>query len=265
MNEKKDFNHLLTTVIITDRFDARFWKAFNSVQWSPLLILIDPDAESKDKSKINAHISKIKDKYPQAQTVIGNLKAEDFSEVRDYALTFVKTDWTFFLDSDEWIDENLKDAIIQAILGHQSLDAYAVYRQDYFLGKPLQYGEPASVKLVRLGKTKKGQWQGKVHETWEFSSPVGELTSFLHHEPHTSLSEFISKINTYTTLVAEERIENSLHTSLWEMLSFPIGKFLQNYFLRSGWRDGGRGFIYALMMSFHSFFVRVKMWEMQTK
>jgi len=42
-------------------------------------------------------------------------------------------------------------------------------------------------------------------------------------------------------------------------------KFIQNYFLRLGFLDGTAGLISAVMMSFHSFLARGKMWELGKK
>lgn len=45
---------------------------------------------------------------------------------------------------------------------------------------------------------------------------------------------------------------------LVEMILFPVGKFVWNYFFRLGFLDGMEGFIHAGMMSGHSFLVRAK-------
>lgn len=252
-------NDLLTTVILVHQFDDRLIRSLKSIAWSDVLIILDSNVAEKERTELKKQINK---HHPAAQIVQApQSKEQNFSQVRNFAVSTVTTDWTLFVDSDEWVSSELQDEIMTTI-ANTDCQAFQLKRQDFFGGEPLQFGETATVKLVRLGKTSQGTWVNTVHEEWQFKGKVGELKAPLFHEPHQTITSFITKINTYSRLVAHQRTTENQTVSVLEMISFPVGKFFQNYFWRQGFRDGWRGLIYAVMMSLHSFFVRVHMWEM---
>lgn len=249
----------LTTVIVTHRQDDRFFRSLKSVSWTKVIVLID-ESQFSSKKSLDLFKKQIKSQHDDVEIIVIS-KLNSFSVARNSTMKWIETDWTLYLDSDEWVSSELKKEIIDA-LSQTEVDGFFIPRRDYFKGKQLKFGETASISLLRLGKTHQGRWKGLVHEEWEIKGKTAKLNHSLYHEPHVSLEEFINKINTYTTLVAKERIEKKQYTSLLEMIAFPLLKFTQNYILRMGFRDGWPGLSYAFIMSLHSFFVRVKMWEM---
>ena len=131
--------------------------------------------------------------------------------------------------------------------------------------KELRHGETANVKFLRLAKRNAGQWEGFVHEEWQVKGQIGQLKNPLLHYPHQTIKEFLADINFYTTLRAEELYQRGIKTRFWQIILYPKAKFMRNYFLKLGFLDGIRGFLIAMMMSFHSFFVRGKLWMLWQK
>ena len=129
----------------------------------------------------------------------------------------------------------------------------------------LNHGESGNIKLLRFGKKHSGVWVGKVHEEWQVDGKKGELGSFLLHYPHQTLNEFLTEINFYSTLRANELYEKKITVSYLDLLKYPVAKFLLNYFLKLGFLDKMEGLMFALMMSFHSFLVRGKLWLLWQK
>ncbi len=181
----------------------------------------------------------------------------DFSLARNNLMKKAKTDWVLFLDSDEKISDNLKTEIKKAIKNDSY--NYQLKRIDYFLGKKLKFGETSRIRLARLIQPKTGEWQGKVHEEFVSKLPLKTLKNPLIHQRKMNLTQFIDKINYYTTLRSEE-IDRF---SLLKLFIYPPLKFIHNYFIRLGFLDGCHGFIMAWMMSFHSTLVRLKTYEHQ--
>ncbi len=251
----------LTAAIIAHKLDQKLWKAMESVSWCPIILVIDTSA-IKNKKDLKEFREKAKNTFSEIDIYEHATKVNHFSVMRNSALRHIDTTWTLFLDSDEWVTSELKNEILSAI-SKSTVEAFRIPRTDFFLGKEMLHGETASISLIRLGQTHKGMWKGSAHEVWSFDGEVGDISSAIHHEPHDSIGEFIGKVNAYTSILAEEKNEKGQTTSIFEMITYPIGKFLQNFFLKLGFLDGWRGLIYALLMSFHSFFMRVKLWEMQ--
>ncbi|MEK7523386.1 MAG: hypothetical protein AAB569_07385, partial [Patescibacteria group bacterium] len=117
----------------------------------------------------------------------------------------------------------------------------------------------------RLVKKNSGTWMGTVHEVFHTANEVGQLNGYLNHYPHPTLKEFINDINYYSSIRAEELFNRQTKTNIFKIIFFPFGKFIYNYFLNFGFLDGPAGFTYAFMMSFHSFLVKSKLYQLTNK
>ncbi|PIZ47679.1 glycosyl transferase, partial [Candidatus Woesebacteria bacterium CG_4_10_14_0_2_um_filter_39_14] len=80
-----------------------------------------------------------------------------------------------------------------------------------------------------------------------------------------TLSEFIEHVNRFSTLHAQILFKEGIKPSLFRIIANPLAKFIQNYIFRLGFLDGTPGIIVALMMSFHSFLARAKLYQLWRK
>lgn len=185
---------------------------------------------------------------------------KDFALERNKLLSSAKTDWVLFLDSDEVISSELQEELKETLesKNEEYYSAYQIRRQDTFLNKALQHGETGHAYFVRLAKRDWGLWEGVVHEKWQGSGLVGTLKNPIIHSPHRSLSVFVDKINNYSSLAAKERYDRGQHSNFFHITSYPLAKFVQNYFFRLGFLDGVPGLIHAIMMSWHSYLTHTK-------
>lgn len=186
----------------------------------------------------------------------------NFAEQRNFAVTLARGEWILFLDADEQVTKALATEIKQT-LDNASDDvmAYLVKRRDYFWGQKIRFGETwkaASKGIVRLLRANKGRWTGAVHEVFASEGKVERLTNFIDHYPHQSVKEFVSDINSYSSIRAKEFVSTGVKVRLWQIIIYPVGKFIYTYFLLLGFLDGPAGFAYSFMMSFHSFLARTK-------
>jgi len=237
----------LTIIIITHRNDAEFEQALRSAQCASEVLVVNTDPK--------IHLSAFEKKYH-----FNEVKWEDeldFSAIRNFAKQLVKTSWSFWLDSDEIISDDLQREI-GAVISMHRYDAFKVIRRDFFHGKMLKHGEVGNMRLLRLIKTDKVDWRGKVHEIAIEPGSIGVLEQPLFHYPHSDLSTFLKKINVYTSLAVEEESKKVI---VLKTVWYPAGKFIQNYILKLGCLDGFEGICYAFMMSLHSLTRRVKEYE----
>jgi hypothetical protein len=144
------------------------------------------------------------------------------------------------------------------------IGAYYIRRRDFFLGKELRFGETQKVRnkgIIRLVKKNSGEWMGNVHEVFYTAARTSLMDGYITHYPHPSVKDFLNDINTYSSLRAKELYNHGKKTSILEIILYPFAKFLLNYFLYLGFLDGAIGFMYAFIMSFHSFLVRAKLYQ----
>lgn len=195
----------------------------------------------------------------------------DFASARNKELAKAKTEWVLFLDSDESLTPELESEIKQAISSNQ-YDAYYLRRLDTFLGTELRHGETGSTKLIRLARKQYGKWERPVHEVWVSKNSsrsqlakIGDLKYPILHNSHPDISSFLSKINLYSSLEAQFRKDQDIHSNIWKIALFPIGKFKLNYLFKLGFLDGVPGLIMAMMMSFHSYLTWTKLFLLWRK
>lgn len=172
----------------------------------------------------------------------------DFAAERNVLLKKSKSEWVLFLDMDETISKDLEKEIDN--LDPKDEVGFVIKRKIIFLGKEI--GED---KVLRLGKRGAGKWQRAVHETWQMKGKTGELGSYIIHNTADNLHCYIEKINNYSTIHATENMKEGKNSNLGKIIFFPKIKFLQNFIL-------GRGFVFGMLQSFHSFLGWVKIWEL---
>lgn len=196
--------------------------------------------------------------------VVSHSLVNDFSSQRNLGQSLAKGDWILFIDADERVDKRLQNDIKKAVQ-QKNVQGYYLKRRDYLWGKPLFHGESGYREIVRLAKKNSAQWVGNVHEEWKVKGQIGVLHHYLLHYPHQDIVEFLHEVNYYTTIRAQELMKQGVQVNWWDIILYPKVKFFQNYFIRLGFLDGVRGLVVAIIMSFHSFLVRGKVWELQKK
>lgn len=245
----------LSTVILTSNEEDNISRCLKSVIWCRDIILID---NSTDKTVEIARKIVPKNNL----TIYRDNEQGDFSYLRNLGLQKAKCDWVMFLDADEEITKNLSREIIQQTQKN-NCQGYFIRRQDYFLGKFLKHGETGKLKLLKLGRKNAGFWKRAVHEVWDIPGETGELKYPLLHFPHPTVSEFIFRVNRWTNLNAEAFHRQGKKAGFMTIIIYPIGKFISNYFIKLGFLDGMQGFFFAVIMSFHSFLTRAKLYFLQ--
>lgn len=227
-------------------------RCLTSVLWCDEIIVIDNSTDETTtlaKNTVPAEKLRI---YPMTDT--------DFSVLRNKGLQIASSDWVLFIDADEEVSDALRKEITQQLLV-TTVDAFSIERQDFFLGKWLKHGE-ARQRFVKLGKKTVGVWQRRVHEKWLINN-VGKLQNPLLHYPHPTVGEFLSRINRWTDLDAQEFYVQGKRSAFIQIISYPLAKFIRNYFIKFGFKDGMPGLIMAIMMSFHSFLTRSKLYFLE--
>lgn len=245
---------MISTVVITKNEEKNIEKCLESIKWSDEIIIIDDNSSDKTIEIAKRYKANI---YKHSLN-------EDFSQQRNFGLSKAKNDWVLFVDSDEVISDALAFEISSAIqLKDQNLRDYCgfyIKRVDFIWGKELKYGETGNIKLLRLAKKDSGIWIGNAHEKWKIKGLVGTLVNPIQHFPHKTLAEFLKEINFYTDIKTQELIYKKNKIFFIQILLFPLGKFLLNYLFKRGFLDGIHGLVFAIVMSFHSFLLRSKLW-----
>ncbi len=257
----------ISAVILTKNEEKDICDCLESLEFCTEIIIIDD--YSTDRTL--AEIQKLKVKSPNYKSKVKIIERElkgDFAAQRNFGMKQVVGDWILFVDADERVTEKLKNDIAHAVgADHRSaraVNAFYIKRRDFWWGRELRYGETAKARnkgIVRLVKKDSGIFLGDVHEVFYTAANVGMLDGYLNHYPHPTVKDFLEDINKYSTIRARELYDQGKTANLFQIIFYPLIKFKLNYFMYGGFLDGPAGFAYSFFMSFHSFLVRVKLYQ----
>lgn len=250
----------ISAIILTRNEEKNIEGCINSLLWCDEIIIIDDYSEDETVKRIR-----------NKKIIVFERKLNgNFSEQRNFGLEKAKSGWVLFVDADERISDALSSEIKSKLhpypIGTKSeIQGYYIKRKDYFLGQFLHHGETGNIRLLRLAKKDSGTWSGSVHETWNIRGGTETFCNPIIHYPHHSISSFLTRINYYTDILAHTWQREGRRIHFWSIVLYPKGKFIQNYIFRLGFLDGVPGLIMAIMMSFHSFAARGKLWLLQNE
>ena len=247
---------MISVIVLTKNEEKNIVDCLESLSWCNEILIIDDNSEDRA-----LEIAK-----KMGAKVFTRSLNNDFSAQRNFGLEKASGDWILFVDADERVIPSLREEIIQLTNNPiNQYNGYYIKRNDFMWGRKLRYGETWNIELIRLARKNKGNWEGRVHEEWKIKGKIGKLKNHLDHYPHPTISEFLADVNFYTDLRSKELFEKGVKSDFISILFYPCAKFISNYFLKLGILDGMQGLIFALMMSFHSFLTRGKLWTLQNK
>ena len=279
----------LTAIILTKNEEKNIERCLKSVDFCDEVIVVDDFSEDKTVELVNKvfKVHKVDKDYKVFQRKLNN----DFAMQRNFAMEKASGEWVLFIDADEEVTQELKNEISRVILNsflraqdysliqdlnqipnqvRNDIGAYYLKRRDFWWGRELNYGETSKVRqvgLIRLIRKNSGKWEGKVHEEFRIKNSelkINLLNNFINHYPHQNVKEFLEEINFYSTLRAREMRGQGKNSNIFEIIFYPLLKFLLTYIIKLGFLDGSAGFAYAFFMSFHSFLVRAKLYRHKT-
>jgi glycosyltransferase involved in cell wall biosynthesis len=247
----------VSVIILTKNEEKNILDCLETVIWADQIIIIDDNSEDRTLEIVNnLQVKNIE--------IIQRELRDNFSEQRNHALTLVKHEWVLFVDADERVTEELRHEINDFVIEERNNSKYKgmyIKRRDVLWGKLLKHGEVGSTSLLRFAKADSGKWTGTVHEVWNVIDGETEVfENYILHFPHQTISDFLQELNYYTSLRAKELFEKKQSASILQIIFYPKAKFFVNFVLKLGFLDGIEGLIFAIMMSFHSFLVRAKLW-----
>ena len=252
----------ISAVILTKDEQENIAACLGSLKWCDEVIVLDDFSEDNTV------------KISRGRGVVVNRRrlADNFASQRNFALEKAKGEWVLFVDADEVITSSLAKEIVRRLKENSSYSGFYLPRRSIFVGKELSFSDKpvwdwsiGPIYLLRLAKRNSGLWQGKVHEQWQVKGKIGKLKNPLLHYSFPDITTALKKINQYSSIRAEELFEKGERTSFFQIIFYPKGKFLKNFFWHQGFRDGTRGLVFCFLMSLHSFLVRGKLWQLQGK
>jgi len=239
----------LSVVIITKDEEKNIGDALESVKDFEDIVVVD--SFSKDRTV------EICRKYTER---VFQHEWQGYARQKQTAVDYARKQWVLILDSDERITSSLRSEIIAAI-GNSTHNGFYVPRKNFFLGKWIKHSGWWPDYALRLFKKDVSYVEPReVHEKVIVSGSTGYMKEPLEHYTYRTLSDYMKKMEIYSTLAAKE-LCNRKNVSPISMLINPVLVFIKMFFLRQGFRDGKRGFLLAVLYTFQNFLKYAKAWE----
>ncbi len=183
---------------------------------------------------------------------------------KNWAIPQAKHEWILLVDADERVSPELQKEILKIIEEDGETDAYWIYRQNYFMGRKMNYSGWQGDKVIRLFRKSNCKYEDKhVHAEIIVEGKTGYLKNKLAHYTYKDLGHLLYKADRYTTWGAYDRVEKTKRVTAFHLLIKPMFTFVKKYFFQLGILDGKVGFILAAHSGYYIFLRSLKMWRIK--
>ncbi|MGQ3058454.1 MAG: glycosyltransferase family 2 protein [Nevskia sp.] len=185
-----------------------------------------------------------------------------FNAQRRYGEQYCTQPWVLALDADEEVSPELRAALI-AVLGQgESPHAgIAFSRRTFYLGAWIWHVWYPEWRL-RLYRRERGRWVGEEpHGYCEVDGSTLRVKGDLLHYSFRNLTEHLSKTLGYARTSAGIAHARGKRFNGWRMIGGALFRVFRDVLLKSGWRDGWRGVLIAMVGGYSSFAKQAFLYE----
>jgi len=245
----------LSVTVLTKNCGDTLVATLQSLQPFPEVIVLDTGS-TDDTLEIAGEFPNVK---------IHHAEFKGFGPLHNEATSIASNDWVLSIDSDEILTPELVHEIQALHLDPECV--YSIQRDNFYNGKKIRccagwYPDP----VVRIYNRRKTRFSNDaVHEKiLREGMRVVSLHATLQHTPYRSISDFLEKMQKYSTLFAEQN-RGKKRSSLSKALIHGISAFIKNYFFKLGIFGGKEGFIISLYNSQTAYYKYLKLAELNKK
>jgi (heptosyl)LPS beta-1,4-glucosyltransferase len=186
-----------------------------------------------------------------------------YAKQKQFAVDSCENDWVLILDSDERIPEKTAMKIKELLASpKRDFTACSFLRKNFFHNRWVRHCGWWPDRIVRLVDRRRGRFNDHlVHESWISEGSVKDLRVTIEHRSFRNYSDLIHKLETYSTLAAQDMLRDGKHAGALSPLSHGTWMFLRTYILELGVLEGFDGFIISILNGGGSFMKYAKLRE----
>jgi glycosyltransferase involved in cell wall biosynthesis len=186
---------------------------------------------------------------------------DGFLQQRRYGVEQAAHDRILLLDADERLSPRLRAAIAE-VKAEWRKDVYYCRRLNFFAGKWIRHGAWYHNRKFRLFDRRRAQLVGSnPHDRVApaAGAKVDRLKGDLLHFTGEDIDDRFDRINAYSATAAQDLRRRAVRGNVWRVLFKPVWRFIREYFLLGGFRDGLHGYIIASASAHYVFLREVKL------
>jgi glycosyltransferase involved in cell wall biosynthesis len=242
-------------LIICRNEEKNIEESIKSILWCEEIIIVD----SYSLDNTLAIAKKYTDKIYQNEW-------KGFAEQRRFALSKANTEWIFSLDADERCTKELENEI-RSVIGNANIskNGFGIPRKSFFLNKWIKHGGWYPNYQMRLFRKKDVNVSERlVHECYTVKGETARLKNDILHFTVSSVTDYVTKINNYSSLSALEKV-NRKRIGFIDIFLLPRFAFIQQYILKGNFLDGMGGLMVSKFHMLTKLLNNMKIWELQNK
>jgi glycosyltransferase involved in cell wall biosynthesis len=231
----------LSVVVCTKNEEVNMDMCLGSVTgWVDEIVVVDDESQDATVELAKKYTDKI---YFRKMDVEGTH--------RNWAYAQAKNEWVLSLDADEYVTEELKEEICQAIQS-QDISCYSIPLRNFIGSYQVRYSGWYPAGKARLFRKNKFHYEEvKVHPRAFVEGKQGHLTKDIVHKGYPDFEHFISSLNRQTTLEAKKWIETGHKPEAGKIIWRTVDRFFRVYVRKKGYKDGFIGYMIALFASIY--------------
>jgi glycosyltransferase involved in cell wall biosynthesis len=245
----------ITAVLLTKNEEVRVARCLESIRWVDEIVVVDglsTDRTVAICAEYGAH-------------VVPHAFAGNFGDERNLGAEAASHDWVLALDADDVVSEELRQALEALLTTGTPHVAFQLRRKSNFLGHWMTRGG-WEYHYYTLYRRSRCHFQGRVHHVLQIQGSAGVLDAAVLHFPFSSLEQFVTRHNRYTSLEAQELLETRgvlpAREVRYQMAIRPLKLFWKSYVKKQGYREGWHGLIFAMLYTWVNFLKWAKYWEL---
>ena len=171
---------------------------------------------------------------------------------RNVGLLNCNSKWILEIDADERVSKDLANEILTAIKLSKPC-RFTVPIANYVGQRHIKYGWLRTLGVVErqtihYNGYKKYHEDKQIHPTADVLGEVNHLKNPIKHLVDKDISDMLARFNRYTNWRANDIIaSDNLEKGFWPNFFSGINRFFKSFIFKQGFREGGIGFIIALL------------------
>jgi glycosyltransferase involved in cell wall biosynthesis len=226
---------LISIVIPALNEAARIRDAVEALAWADEVIVADGGSQDSTIELAREAGAKVLD-----------ARGGTIASQRNAGIAAARNSWVLALDVDERVPSELS-AEIALMLAEPMHEAYRIRFRNFYLGHELRHGRWGREWHVRLFQANRRFFDRRVHEHLEPVADIGTLVAPIEHSPYRDLTHHLQKMVRYSEWAAEDLSLRGRRSSFAHLTVHPAWRFLREYIVYSGWRDGRAGLMVAAL------------------
>lgn len=242
----------LSVITITYNEEKNIRDCLESVKWADEVIVVDSFSTDKTMDICGKYTDKI---YKE--------EWKGYANQKNSAIGKTKGDWILSIDADERVTSSLKEEIFNTLSDSNKKDGYFIPRKNFFCGRWIKHCGWYPDYTMRLFRKDKGHFTPReVHESAVVSGTTDYLKNPIEHHTYKSLSDFLQRMDKYSTLSAQEYFHKGKKIPLFQLIFGSFFTFTKMYVIRMGFLDGYYGLLLSVLYSYYTFFKYAKLKEL---